>query len=282
MTAATSAKPDRVRSQSQAQKPQFDRFNSLWIGVRLGYIQRLTMASALSVGHPFALYSYDASGVRDVPDGVEVRDANEVLEYAAVARYFEVGWPALATDFFRYALQAKGLGYWVDLDLYFLKPVEFYGDYIFGWENERSINGAVLRLPANSEMVRKLNSIPAVNWRPPFYGPRKSAVFYWRRFIQGDIHPENERWGTFGPALLTHFAKTHRVDDQAKERAVFYPIRHADARLLGGPPALVERQFTIHTRAVHLWHSALSVAARLSPPAGSYLEAACRRLGIDP
>ena len=41
-----------------------DRLNSLWIGERLGYVERLTMVSALSVGHPFTLYSYTPERTR--------------------------------------------------------------------------------------------------------------------------------------------------------------------------------------------------------------------------
>ena len=135
----------------------FDRLNSLWIGERLGYVQGgLTMVSAMSVGHPFTLYSYTPEKLRGVPNGVEVRDANEVVPYETLARYFDGGWATLGTDFFRYAMQAKGLGYWVDLDLYFLRPVDFHDEYVFGWEHETSINGTVLRLPSDSGMVREL------------------------------------------------------------------------------------------------------------------------------
>jgi hypothetical protein len=255
--------------------------NSFWSGEQLGYLERLTMVSALSVGHPFRLYSYTPEKLRDVPGGVEVRDANEVAPYKALGRYFDGGSAALGTDFFRYAMQAKGLGYWVDLDLYFVKPIDFHEEYVFGWEHETSINGSVLRLPPDSDMVRELCRISHINWRPPFYGPRKTAVFYWRRLMEGDIRPENYRWGTFGPMLLTYLAKKYRVSKLAKERSVFHPVRHRQAKLLCGPPELVETQLTSETRAVHLWHSVLNREARASPPAGSYLEAVCRRHSLE-
>ena len=258
-----------------------DRLNSLWIGEQLNYVERLTMVSALYVGHPFTLYSYAPSKLRGVPTGVEIRDANEVVSYSALARYFDGGWAALGTDFFRYALQAKGLGYWVDLDLCFIRPIDFRDDYVFGWENERSIDGAVLRLPPESGMVRELCDIPHVNWRPPFYGPRKTAVFYWRRLTEGDIRPENNRWGTFGPMILTYLAKKYGVARQAKARSVFYPVRHREAKLFCGPPGPVESLLTKETRTVHLWHSVLNREARVAPPPGSYLEAACLRYGLE-
>lgn len=254
-----------------------DRLNSLWIGEELGYIEKLTLVSALSVGHPFTLYSYTADKLRGVPNGVELRDANEVVPYRALAHYFDGGWAALGTDFFRYAMMAKRLGYWVDLDLYFIRPIDFQDEYVFGWEHETSINGAVLRLPADSEMVRELCEIPHLNWKPPFYGLRKSAIFYWRRLTEGDIRPENYRWGTFGPIFLTYLAKKYGVAERAKERSVFYPLRHRHAQLLCGAPEFVKAELTKETRTVHLWRSVLNRDARVSPPRGSFLETLCRR-----
>jgi len=210
-----------------------------------------------------------------------VRDANEVVEYPALARYFDGGHRALGTDFFRYVMQAKGIGYWVDLDLYFLRPLDFRDDYVFGWEHETSINGAILRLPPDSAMVRELCEIPQLNWRPPFYGPRKTLQFYWRRLRQGDLRPEDYRWGTFGPAILTYLAKKYRVANQAQKQAVFYPVRHSDAKAFFGPPEWVERQITSETRAVHLWSSVLS-REKTTAPAGSWLDIVCRRHGLTP
>ncbi len=76
-----------------------DRLNSLWIGEQLGYVERLTMASALSVGHPFTLYSYTAEKLAGVPSGVQVRDANEVVPYKALAHYFDGGWGSARISF---------------------------------------------------------------------------------------------------------------------------------------------------------------------------------------
>ncbi len=256
------------------------RLNSLWIGEQLGYIEKLTLDSALSVGHSFTLYSYAREKLRGVPSGVEIRDANEVAPYQALAHYFDGGLAALGTDFFRYAMQAKGLGTWVDLDLHFVRPIDFEDEYVFGWEHRTSINGAVLRLPANSDMVRELCDIPHVNWRPPFYGPRKTAIFYWRRLTEGDIRPEDYRWGTFGPMFLTYLARKYGVARRAKERSVFYPVAHHHWKLLCGPPESVKATLTKETRTVHLWRSVLIRAMGPSPPPGSYLEAICRDLNV--
>ena len=273
--------PEKATRERLAKTHLLVRLNSLWIGERLGYVERLTMISALVTGHSFRLYSYAPDKLRAVPSGVEVCDANEVVAYPRLAHYFDGGWAALGTDFFRYALQAKGLGCWVDLDLCFVRAIDFQDDYVFGWEHESSINGAVLQLPPNSAMVRELLEIPHLNWRPPFYGLRKATGFYLRRLIEGDIRPENYRWGTFGPAYLTHLAKKHRLCGRAQERSVFYPLRHRDAKMVCGAAELVESQLTPATRTIHLWRSVLSREAQVSPPPGSYLEAQCRRYGVE-
>jgi hypothetical protein len=257
----------------------FERLNSLWIGEKLSYVEQLTIVSALSVDHPFTLYSYTPERLRNVPRGAEVRDAREVIQYEILERYLNGRLAAVASDFFRCAVQAKALGYWVDLDLYFLRPIDFHDDYVFGWENEKSINGAVMRLPRDCRMLRELCDIPHTNWKPPYYGPRKTALFYWSRLITGDVYPENYRWGAFGPAILTHLAKKYSVSKKAKNRSVFYPIRHCETFLLYGPPESVNRLLTAETRTVHLWRSVLSEEAKVSPPCGSYLEAACRSCG---
>jgi hypothetical protein len=273
--------PEKATSERPARMNLPVPLNSLWIGEELGYVERLTLISALAVGHSFRLYSYAPDRLRGVPSGVEICDANEVVAYSTLADCFEGGWAALGADFFRYTMQAAGLGCWVDLDLCFVRAIDFQDDYVFGWEHESSINGAVLRLPPDSAMVRELSEIPRLNWRPPFYGPRKTTCFYLRRLIEGDIRPEKYRWGTFGPAYLTHLAKKYRLYGRAQERSVFYPLRHRDAKMVCGAAELVESQLTQATRTVHLWRSVLSREALVSPPPGSYLEAQCRRHGVE-
>src|SRR5271166_2740681 len=101
------------------------------LGVSLGNRLRiLTAIRELSVAAP-------------APDQVAARPAQEPLD-GAERRQLTVmfgGWAVLGTDFFRYAMQAKGLGYWVDLDLDFIRPIDFHDEYVFGWEHERSIDG---------------------------------------------------------------------------------------------------------------------------------------------
>src|SRR3982074_155733 len=106
-----------------------ERLNSLWVGNRLGYLEQLSLKSAVAVGHPMTLYSYTPESLRGVPEGVELRDASEVMPRERVVGYSDTGAFQLGANFWRYAMLAKDLGYWVDVDFYFLKPLKFEQAY---------------------------------------------------------------------------------------------------------------------------------------------------------
>jgi hypothetical protein len=258
-----------------------ERLNSLWVGDRLGYIERLCLTSALAVGHPFTLYSYTPDALRDVPKGVELCDARDVMPEEKLVRYSDSGAVQLGANFFRYALLMKGLGYWVDMDFCFLKPLDFNIPYVFGWEYENWINNALLRIPAQSKMVHDLCNIPQTNRRPPWYGPKSTLRYYWNRLTKGDIRVQDLPWGTFSAGMVTYLAKKHGVAEQAQGPAVFYPVRWKDARALFGPTELVDQMITPETRAVHMWYSRLVGLVDKPPPRDSFIDVLCRKYGIE-
>jgi hypothetical protein len=51
---------------------------SLWIGDRLHYLNQLCLLSHLRHGHPTTLYCTDT--VSNVPEGIEVRPATEIMD----------------------------------------------------------------------------------------------------------------------------------------------------------------------------------------------------------
>jgi hypothetical protein len=257
-----------------------ERLNSLWVGEDLSYIEQLCLLSAKAVGHPFTLYSYQPDKLRNVPKGIELRDAREVMSEPHLTRYFDIGWAALGSDFFRYALLAKNIGFWVDMDCYFLKALDFDTPYVFGWENERTINGAVLRIPAQSDLLEDLRTLPTNNWCPPFFGPKRKLAFYWTLLTNGSVMPEHLPWGSFGPALITYLVKKHGVASYAQPKSVFYPVSYDDSELLLDSPERVETMIRPDTRVIHMWHSKLKGNV-MSPRCGSYLHTECLKHGIN-
>lgn len=255
--------------------------NSLWVGDRLGYIERLCLASARAVGHGFTLYSYTPDTLKGVPTGIELRNAREVMPEERLVRYSDTGSVQLGANFFRYELMAKGLGYWVDMDFCFLRPLDFAEPYVFGWEYENWINNALLLMPAQSGMVQDLREIPRTNRRPPWFGPKRTMRYYWDRLTKGDIRVQDMPWGTYSSGLVTYAAKKHGVAAQAQTPDVFYPVRWKDARALFGPAEVIEGMLTPKTRAVHMWYSRLVDFLAAPPPKGSYVDLACRKFDVD-
>jgi hypothetical protein len=233
------------------------------------------------MGHPVTLYSYTPESLKGVPVGVELRDASEVMPENQLVGYADTGAFQLGANFWRYALIAKDLGYWVDLDFYFLKAVDFSVDYVFGWEYENWINNAILGMPSVADMVKDLCELPRTNWRPPWFGPKRSLNYYWLRLTKGDVKVEDLPWGTFSSGLVTYVAKKNGVAHLAQRPSVFYPVRWKDARALFGPAETIERMIAPDTCAVHMWQSRLVDLADKPPPRGSYLDVACRRYGIE-
>lgn len=255
------------------------RLNSLWFGSELGYLEQLSIKSALALGHPYTLYSYEPEQLKGVPEGVDLRNAFEVMNDPKRTKHFAGKFKALGSDFFRYELLAQDQGYWVDLDVIFLKPFDFAESHVFGWERKGSINGAVLKMPADSPMLRILRDIPERNWCPPFFGPRRKLLYYLQR-LRGDVELEDLPWGAAGPGLITYLAIKMGYAAKAQPKSVFYPIDYADAEVLFAPRAEVEAKLSPETHAIHMWHSSIVKRAQQPPPPGSYLAELCAEHGI--
>ena len=89
------------------------KFVSFWHGRPLSKIEILSIKSFLYHGHEFHLYTYDS--YNDLPDGVIVHDANEILNISEIFQ-FENSY-AMFADIFRYKLLSKNTDFcWVDLD----------------------------------------------------------------------------------------------------------------------------------------------------------------------
>ena len=251
---------------------------SLWFGKKVGYLEQLTLASAMAVGHAVTVYSYDLSSLTNLPSGVALADANEVMSDPGRTRLFRDGHMALGSDFFRYEALAQGRGCWIDLDLIFLRPLPQL-EFLFGWENGASINGAVLRLPAGS-LLDELRMIPAKNWLPPYFGPLRTLK-YWSARLRGPVPLEDLPWGSAGPAMITYLIEMHGLEAKAQPTDVFYPLPYESARLLYSAPGLVEEHLSDRTVTIHMWNSKLRELAKSPPPPASYIARMCSQFGID-
>ena len=253
--------------------------NGLWVGNTLDYLEQLCLVSGLACGHSVRLFSYEPKTIRGVPSGIEIHDAADVMPRERMISYRDCGSYALGSNFWRYEMLGRGLGYWLDLDVLVLKPLADNADYVFGQEQEGGINTAVMFAPADSAFVRDLRSLPRANRCPPWYGPR-NRVRYFAKRMRGHVGLEDFPWGTFGPRMLTYVARKHDVLRFAADPQVFYPVSWREIRNLYGPSDRVEHLVTERTLAVHLYNSQLRELTKCPPPRGSYIRKQCERLGI--
>jgi len=258
------------------------RLNSLWVGNKIGWIEELCLRSAIATGHSFTVYSYKPDELRDLPPGVDLADAREVMPENLLLRYADSGAVQLGSNLFRYHLLQRSLGCWVDMDFYFIKRLHLTDDYVFGYERKDSINSAILKIPATSEMLRIIFRQMRPNIRPPWYGPKRTLLYYSRRIKNGPIKIEDLPWGTFGPQLVTYAARKSGTQHYAQEQSVFYPVAYDQVGLFLEPADRardkVERENTV---AIHLYRSALVRLLKTSAlPTTSYLADACKRLGV--
>ena len=110
--------------------------NGLWIGDELSPLELLCIKSYLDNGHSFHLWSYQSFQLPSWP-GLTAKDANEILPEKFVFRYkngnaFGHGKGSLAgfSDIFRYKLLWEKGGWWTDMDITCLKPLDLDSEYV--------------------------------------------------------------------------------------------------------------------------------------------------------
>jgi hypothetical protein len=253
--------------------------NTLWVDGSLGYIEQVCLTSALSVGHKVRLYTYEE--VKNIPDGIEVQDANKILPKQHMIQYRKNSSYALGADIFRYELLRLGKGIWVDADVYFIKPIQFDCDVLFGWEDSKYINNAILYFAPNANILKQLqsfiNSDPVV---PPWWSKEdqeEQQILY----LNGQHKTlENLPWATTGPKAITYFARLLDLDKFAKPPQVFYPVHWTKAERLFDPNFFYTSAISEDTLAIHIWNHLIEKLKRNTPPAGSFIYDICKKHNI--
>ncbi|WP_295814091.1 glycosyltransferase, partial [uncultured Nitratireductor sp.] len=199
--------------------------NMLWVGESVGLNEQLSMLSFLACGHPVLLHVYDT--VTNAPNGVRLVDATRTVEFERIQslRERKTGSFALASDYFRYMLQARNAGLWADMDMVCLKPVRKRKQTIMGFERPDSINCAILQLDKDLPIVGELLGIFRDGYIPPWVDPKVARKRRLKRWLPNRrIRPAIMPWGTYGPQALTSLARKHALIDQAEPKPVFYPL----------------------------------------------------------
>ena len=78
-----------------------DIIQSLWIGGELSLMEQLSAKSFIDHGHEYHLYTY--GDVKNIPEGVIVKDGNEILPESEIFRY-ENGSVSAFSNYFRFMI----------------------------------------------------------------------------------------------------------------------------------------------------------------------------------
>lgn len=201
-------------------------------------MERLSAASFLAHGHEVHVYSYGR--LEGLPAGVEVRDAAEVLPRRSRWRLpvFRDSYGSFSnfSDAFRYTLLRERGGWWMDLDMVCLKPLEFEEEYVLATEPDETAATCIMRLPAGSEV----------------------AGFMVERILA--LGKDRHTWGTTGPRLFAEAVEACGLQRFMLEPSVLLPVDWPDWEAFLDPER--EWSFRPETRALHLWNSLWAKAGR--------------------
>ncbi len=236
--------------------------NAIWIGPKLGPIHAACLRSFVRAGHRVVLHSYDPPS--DVPSGIELADARKLMPESRIVRYKKSGSPALFANLFRYQLLKAGLGLYIDCDVYCVRPIED-ADYVLGWQDQGSLNNAVLKLPPDCPVLAELCNLKD-GFIPPWSKSQDKRRLRLRQLLGRPLQLEEMRWGTTGPKALTWYAQQHGLVSKAAPIDVFYPVAMSHIGLLIDPALSLDELITPRTRAVHLWSQIFANAASGLPP----------------
>lgn len=263
---------------------------ALWIGGSLTWLEQLCLKSFVAHGHELLLFTYGP--VMNVPEGITVCDGRDILDTNDFLLHDRTQSVALFSDLFRFHLiKAMPEIIYVDTDVFCLKPMNFSNPYLFGYEvynHEKSwqLNGAVLRLPAESQLLARMLEFMEDTHPRPNWIPRKFKAEMQRRFAAGDpMHVGELPWGVWGPLGITAFASETGEVKHAQSVDVLYPLPFPDRRLLFKRPAKTQSHLTENSVTIHMWAPIKRFAANrfdgLCPP-DSFIGQQLKAYEIDP
>lgn len=242
---------------------------TLWVGDSLGPVERACLRSVVRQGHKVALYCYGRP--EGAPAEVELRDASAILPSNAIPEAKGTH-AALHADWFRYELLTRGLGTWVDTDIYLLSPLDMEKPYLFGVEAWPLLNNAVLRMPPDSPLLPRLLEPFVKRTTPGWIRPRRKYVAMRAvEILTGKVDLTKAPWGATGPQALTAMTHEFGLEHLAEPQDRFYPVRWQNAGWIRDPAIAVEDVITDATVAIHLWNRCIAAFKNDPAPAGSFL-----------
>ncbi len=225
--------------------------SALWMDGSLSFLEQLCMKSFVDAGHEVILYHYGP--LQNVPDGIILKDASDILPKANFLKHERTGSPALHSDLFRYKMLEKSENtIWADTDAYCMKPFVTPNGHFYGWESKTHINGGVLGLPADSDTLGELLEFTSDEFAiPSYYGPEYERELQEKRDAGNPVHASEQPWGVWGPHAVTHFLHKTGEAKYALPQAGLYPFTFKDRRMMlkrnfDTTPYVTNETFSVH------------------------------------
>ena len=172
---------------------QSNKVSTLWLKGRIRKIDHVCLASMVANNLDVSLYCYD--DLSNVPDGIKLKDANEILDISLLERLQCIkkkennpSQPiANFSDFFRIFLQKFEKGLWLDTDVFIFKPFTYDTERVyFGFEGKGRIGSPVFYLPKDhpiiseyenliKDFVQDHSSQELLTVKPPYFIKLKTA-----------------------------------------------------------------------------------------------------------
>ena len=229
------------------------QIGALWIGGSLSFLEQLCLKSFADAGHHVKLFTYGE--VLNIPDGIEIADANSILSMDSIIRHSRTGSPAPQADRFRYHMLAQTDDIiWADTDAYCVKPFVTENGHFYGWESPHHVNNGVLGLPKDSDTLDALISFTSDEFAIPEWLPQVEQNRLQSLKDSGEpVGVGDQEWGAWGPRALTHFLHKTGEIKHALPVDALYPIGFKNRGLMVRPGANAERFITPDTMSIHFY-----------------------------
>lgn len=204
---------------------------TLWISGRIHNLGTLCLSSWLD--HGFDVDLYHLGPVENVPAGVRLRPAAEVLPADLIPRLKPLRYTERAniqstlsySDLFRMKLMELGRGLWLDCDVLLFRPFDIDpGKPFFAWEDRHRIGASVFYLPEDCEMIRDYNRVyDHPDLMPHWLGFRRRVLkpALWR--LQGKpFSPRDLGITIYGNDAFSRLIKKHKLTQYALGTKPFY------------------------------------------------------------
>lgn len=224
---------------------------ALWMEGALSFLEQLCLKSFVDAGHAVKLYHYGP--LQNVPQGIELANAEDILPREGFLTHQRTGSPALHSDLFRYKMLAQSQDtIWADTDAYCMKKFETPNGHFYGWESDKHINGGVLGLPADCDTLHELLEYTKDEFAiPSWYGEDYVRELEAARDAGNPVHASEQPWGVWGPHAVTYFLHKTGEAKYALPQEGLYPFTFKDRRMMlkrnfDTSPYITENTYSVH------------------------------------